>query len=134
MTKIRSRIEDIQAEIKETQKDLKLTKKRLVACETSLNSLREELEALIIQSSSSEEEEDIALNIGDHVISITEPHRGRTGELVYVGNYWARARCDKDNKIIFKKAKTNFRIIDENDRNRPKRGRKESDNVKQTQK
>ena len=133
MTKIKSRIEDIQAEIKETQKDLKLTKKHLVACETSLDNLREELETLILQSSSSEEEEDTDLNVGDHVISITEPHRGRTGELVYVGNYWARARCDKDNKVIFKKAKTNFRVTEENERRKSKRGRKESNSIRQTQ-
>ena len=119
MTKNKARIESVLKDIKKTQREIKKSSKQLQAFKSNLENLNERFEDLLIQDSSSKDsssEESIeSLNIGDHVISITEPHGGRTGELVYVGAYWARVRCDRNNNQIFKKAKSNLRLTVEDD-------------------
>ena len=119
MSKNKSLIEETQKEIKDTQAKLRQSERDIKACQAALNNLSQRLEDLVLEDSSSEipsEDNDGDLGVGDHVIAITNPHKGRTGELVYVGKYWARAKCDKDKSATFKKAKTNFRVTIENER------------------
>ena len=119
MSKNKSLIEETQKEMKETQVKLRQSEKNIKTCQAALNNLSQRLEDLVFEDSSSEissEDNNGDLGVGDHVISITNPHKGRTGELVYVGKYWARAKCDRDKSATFKKAKTNFRVTIENER------------------
>ena len=99
--------------IKEVKSEITTIQQKIREKQASLKALTDRLEELALEEEESDTSSETDFEIGDHVISITDPHRGRTGVVIYAGNYWVRVRCDKNKKQSFKKAKTNLRLITE---------------------
>ena len=79
--------------INQIKSEVSKAKKTVKECNQALKDLTARLAELEVYSSSSEEEHE-ELKVGDKVIPINEPHKGRVGTITSAGNYWITVEAD----------------------------------------
>ena len=103
--------------VKAIQEDLNKARKNIKKATKDIEELTDRLKELEVYSSSSEELQDL-IKIGDQVEATTEPHKGRTGTVTSAGSYWVTVKADwiqiiKGKQVsTYRKARHNLKKIE----------------------